>query len=297
MSEFLDLRIADVLTVLAVARSGSVSVAAKERSVTPSQVSKAIKRVARIVGSDLFVRKGTAFALTEPGRERIGELAKIAELAQGLAGGHAAQRLNLAAPSFLCDAFASVTALAVAPRPLRAITLGQRSIEAHASDAIFDIALSAGPLALPPIWSSDPIGTVSQALFSTPRVRDALGTSPTAEDVSRLPFVFPVAVANGEAFAGDDGCPIPRDARARGHETDTIRGALELAAATDQIAFGPVLAAESWLARGTLVRIDIEGVTTESPLVLHVHGERVTRAVQRDLIEGLQRAANERERG
>ena len=40
-----DLRVADLLTFLAVVRSSSLTAAARERRVTPSQVSKAITRV------------------------------------------------------------------------------------------------------------------------------------------------------------------------------------------------------------------------------------------------------------
>jgi DNA-binding transcriptional LysR family regulator len=283
----LDLRIADVLTVLAVARSGSVSIAAKERSVTPSQVSKAIQRVARVVGHELFVRRGASFVLSDAGHERIAELRGLAAMAQRLTEERVQQRLTVAMPSFLCSAFSGLVANAIAPRPMRVLGLGQRSIQAHASSAFFEIALSAGPLALPETWSSVKLFDVRFGFLTTPQTQASLGEKPTLESIAKQPFVLPILMTAGEIVPGDDGCPIPRDTRIRGDEADTIGAALDLITSTNHVVFGPLIAAKPWLASGALVQIEGDGFEKRAPLFLHVHGDRVTGQVQRRIVSAI----------
>ena len=66
MLEHLDeLRIADVATFLAVARSGSVTMAARQLDVTPSQVSKAVARLEGYLKVRLIERSGRGIILTD----------------------------------------------------------------------------------------------------------------------------------------------------------------------------------------------------------------------------------------
>ena len=64
-----------------------------------------------------------------------------------------------------------------------------------------------------------------------------------------------------------------------------------LAVHTGQLVYGPVIAARRWLDRGLLVRIDLEEIKKQAPLMLHVHGDRISRAVQRELLDVLARIA------
>ena len=67
LSGFPELRLADLLTLLAVQRTGSISGAAREMRVTPSQVSKAMARLERHFGVRLLSR-GARGVATDPGR-------------------------------------------------------------------------------------------------------------------------------------------------------------------------------------------------------------------------------------
>src|SRR4051812_18564082 len=73
-----DLRLADVRTLLAAHRVGSVTAAARELEVTPSQVSKAIVRLERHLGSVLVARSAKGVTLTSEGRRALPELEEIA---------------------------------------------------------------------------------------------------------------------------------------------------------------------------------------------------------------------------
>src|ERR1700690_3562698 len=63
-----DIRVADLNTFLAVRRTGSVSSAAYELGVTPSQVSKAIGRLESILRIRLFSRGARGMALSDEAR-------------------------------------------------------------------------------------------------------------------------------------------------------------------------------------------------------------------------------------
>lgn len=282
-----DLRIADVLTVLAVARCRSVSVAAKERNVTPSQVSKAVQRIERALGQTLFVRRANSTVPSETGIARISELRQLADVAQRVLERQGVHPLAIAAPSFLCDAYGGALALAAAPRLVRLLELGMRSIRAHASDGLFQVALTSSRAQMPAVWTSVQAGALEQGLFTSPRVRRALGKRPKVSDLERIPFVQPVYASGAEVVAGDDGCPLARESRTPGHEASTIRSALDLAARSDQLAFGPVIVAAPWIARGELERVRVEGWDSVSPLYLHVHSDGVTGALMRKLMAAI----------
>src|SRR3954464_14560206 len=63
-----DLRVADLQTFLAVVRSSSLTAAARERKVTPSQVSKAITRLETHFGRRLLDRGSRGVLLSDAGR-------------------------------------------------------------------------------------------------------------------------------------------------------------------------------------------------------------------------------------
>src|SRR6185295_2419714 len=105
------------------------------------------------------------------------------------------------------------------------------------------------------------VGEVRSGLFGSPATAEALGPAPiSVEQVSALRFVTPVFISErGELHAGEDRCPIPLTRRRTGHETQTVSTALEISARTDQVVFGPRLAAHPLVDAGRLVEIPVEG--------------------------------------
>src|SRR5690348_9221176 len=98
-----ELRLSDVMTLLTVRRLCSMAAAARELSVTPSQVSKAIARLESQLGLTLLTRTVHGVDLTEPGRRIAGNLEA---LVQGLRTirheqQKAAPILTIAASSYL----------------------------------------------------------------------------------------------------------------------------------------------------------------------------------------------------
>jgi len=100
--------------------------------------------------------------------------------------------------------------------------------------------------------------------------------------------VMPFYHANGQFVPGDDGCPIPRAERVSGHEVPTVAVALEIAAVTGQIAYGPEIAARSIVQAGRLVELDVPESGRSVDLYLHASADRVLAKTHADLVRVLE---------
>src|SRR5262249_34508063 len=143
---------------------------------------------------------------------------------------------------------------------VRSLELPPGVASAWASGHSFDVALTTGNERWPSTWVRARVGPVRKALFSTAETAQRLGPPPI--DPARLvdePFILPVYGHQGQVVVGDDGCPVPHDRRRIGHETQTLALALELASATGQLLFSPVLSALPYVQRGLLVELPVSG--------------------------------------
>src|SRR5438445_695627 len=108
--------------------------------------------------------------------------------------------------------------------------------------------------------------TPSQVSKAIARLDDLLNTSL----LLRVPRGGPVYTMNGQLVPVEDGCPLPRGRRRIGNEVQTIGLGLELAARTQQLIFGPVIAARSHVLEGSLVEVPVAGWSTRTVDTLYV---------------------------
>lgn len=283
LRELADLRIGDVAVFLAVARCGKVQGAARELEVPPSQVSKAVARLEEELKVTLLVRTASGVSLSEAARELLPELQALVTTVEKLGRREReVEALTIAAPSYLADLFIPAIAAVLEGSRVRALQLAPPTMRSLAADNLFDACLTIGRQPLPESWESERVGDLRRALFAAPGVAKKLGPGPVAEAaLAELPFVVPVYTANGEYVPIDDGCPIPVNARVRGHEAQVIGLGLELAARTGQLVFGPVVAAREHVKRGALVEIPVEGWTRSQELFLACSVDRVQQGQRR----------------
>jgi hypothetical protein len=166
-------------------------------------------------------------------------------------------------------------------------------MRAYATENLFQVALTIGAEKLPSAWVSTRAGNVRRALFGSPELGKKLGHTPSTTKLAGIPFVLPVYNSSGQFLPGDDGCPIPREERIIGHEAATIGVALELAAATNQLVFGPVLAARTLVLAGRLVEVRVPGWRLVDNLYFHANADRVLARVQKAVVEALRETARE----
>lgn len=286
-----DPRLSDFATFLGVSRYKSITRAARDLGVTPSQVSKAVVRLEKHFGHALLQRTTQGVNLTEAARALVPKL-EAAVRALSPQEQDESRCLAVVAPSYLAVAF--LPAMAASPAlqgtRLRAIEAGPAYLRALASQSAFQAAITLGAERLPPTWVSARVASTRRGLFGPPEVAKALGAQPCPEDVARFPFVTPVYNSMGEILPGDDGCPLGRDLRKVGHEASTIHLALRMAATSGQLAFGPVIAAAPLLESGALVEIPVLGWDVVDDLYLHSQSERVLAREHAAMAEALRSA-------
>ncbi len=290
-NELGDLRIADVVTFLAVRRYGSVSAAARELEVTPSQVSKAIDRLSDELGKRLLVRTGRGVALTEDAERLAPTMAEIVgRLARMRGELDPAPELTVAAPSYLIDHFLSPIALALPRFRVRGLRLGPSQMRAHATERLFAVAITIGSAGLSDAWLSESVGELRKGLFASPRLAQRLRPFPVPpERLSALPFVSPIVLVNGQTVPATDDCPLGRGERRLGHEAESFGLALDLAAHTDQLAFGPVIASRGLVARGMLEEVPVVGWSVSDPLQVACHRDHALASVQKSVVRAVAR--------
>jgi DNA-binding transcriptional LysR family regulator len=293
-----ELRIPDVLTFLAVCRHGSVTGAARDLRVTPSQVSKAVARLEKHLKRSLLSRKARGVTASEEGQKIVPRLEELVEKVQSLAEVSEVppeMKLTLAAPSYLCAAFLPTVVSAVPDARFRGLECGNAFMRAYATENVFQVAITIGEEKLPESWVSTRAGSMRRGLFASPELARRIGNTPSLAKIRATPFILPVysTGGGGQFLPGDDGCPIPREERVMGHEAATVGVALELAAATNQLAFGPVIAARTLVLAGRLVEIRVPNWRLTESLYFHANADRVLARVQKAVVEALRETARE----
>ena len=290
-----DLRVADLLTFLAVVRSSSLTAAARERRVTPSQVSKAITRVEAHFARKLVERGSRGVVLSEAGRLIVPALESVVgQLESARATNPEGAEMTIGAPSYLQMSLLPVLGAAAPNVRLRAFELPPSLLRANAQDDGFDILLlPGGGEHLPLSWVSDHVGELRRGLFASPSLRQRLGKGAVPlERLADVPFIIPIFRQQGRVVPLDDDFPLPRAQRKVGHQVQTFLVALELAAQTEQLAFGPAIAAQRHVASGELIEIPIEGYTATEPLALACNVDRVASRTRAAFCTALRAAMN-----
>jgi DNA-binding transcriptional LysR family regulator len=289
-----DVRILDLLTILVVRRSGSVSSAARELKVTPSQVSKSITRLERRLGVKLFGRGANGLTLTEAGEALAPTIEEAVETVRllGRPTEARAPAITLAAPHYLLAQWLPCIVDCLQGHRLRFLEFPPALLRAYATQNVFDIAvLPSSPERITEPWVGTCVGEMRSGLFANARTARKLEPLPVEPDRLRdIPFIMPVAKHQGLLAAVGDDCPLPSSERLSGHEAHSITSALLLAVRTGQLVFGPHVAAARYLESRALVAIPVKGWNVCEPLFVACNGDRVLASVQTALVRTLREA-------
>lgn len=290
-----ELRVGDLTTFLAVRRSGSVSGAARELGVTPSQVSKAISRLEATLRVRLFSRGARGVALSDQARLLLPHIEGAVANLQLLERRETASitQLTVAAPSYLISSFLPAVAMCQPQLQVRGIELAPALVRAYAPENFFEMAILARSAdRMPVTWVNVKVGEIRSGLFGSPELAKKLGPLPTSvEKLRSIPFVTPIYYADGRYFAVDDDCPLTLAERKPGHAAQTIGIALEVAAQAEQLVFGPVMATRRFVATGALVEIPVRGWSVSEPLYISCNADRMLAKVQTAVVRAVREAA------
>ena len=290
-----ELRVGDLTTFLAVKRSGSVSGAARELGVTPSQVSKAISRLEGLLHLRLLSRSSRGVALSDQGRLVLPHIETAVARLQALerTDSPSITEVTVAGPSYLIAAFLPAIAGCQPHLHVRGIELAPSLVRAYAPENFFEMAiLGRSADRMPTNWVSVRVGETRSAVFATPALARRLQPFPVSVDKLRsVPFVTPIYNADGRYLAVDDDCPLTVAERKTGHAAQTVGIALELASATSQLVFGPVVAARRFVATGALVEVPVRGWAVKEPLYVCCNADRMMAKVQTAVVKAMREAA------
>lgn len=294
-----DLRLADLNTFLVVQRLGSVTASARQLGVTPSQVSKAVARLEAHLRSELLTRSPRGVILSDAGRRLLPRLDDLAIRLRSLRrqGEPDAALLTISAPSYINAHVVPAIARAVPDMRMRGLEMPPSLVRTLASANSFDAAVLIGTPRLPETWAISEIGSCRKTAFASPALARRLGPQPvSAEHLRDFAFVSPVYNLNGQFVPVDDDCPLPVGARRAGHEVQTLGTALEVAAETDQIAYGPAFAALHQVMRGALTEVRVKGWNLHEPVYLACNVDRMLARLQMAMVRCLRPAFADLER-
>ncbi|HEY5944645.1 MAG TPA: LysR family transcriptional regulator [Kofleriaceae bacterium] len=290
-----DLRAGDLMMFLSVVRCQSVNGAARELNTPASQVSKAVARLEEQLGMSLMVRSTRGITISDDGQRLLPQLTELVQRIQGLDRREDLEApIAIAAPSYMITWCVPRIAEALPTARVRAIEMAPALIRTLAASNFFDVCITMAEERLSDSWVSVHVGEMRRSCFASPALAKQLGPQPIAIDkLLRTPFVLPVYNANGVYVPVDDGCPLPASQRIAGHEAQTMALGLEIASVTNQLVFGPLMAAYPFLADGRMVELTVDGWDERDPVYVACNIDRV-RASQQRLIADAVRAALER---
>ena len=286
-----ELRLSDIQAFLGVVRFGSINGAARGLNASASRLSKSIARLERAIDAKVIARSAQGVELTETGRDLAPRLLDLLERAQSVRSGPPqSSHLTVVAPSFITMQFLPSIVAAVPKLAIHSVDAPPGVMSAYISQPLFDVALTIRAQHWPASWVQSTVGLLRLALFGSPATAQRLGGGRVRpERLRQETFIGPLYSHGGELLPGNDGCPLAAGARIFGHRTQTFTMALSLAETTDQLAFGPAIAAVTQLERGSLVEIPVDGWNVREPFYLQCHQERVSAPVQRTLLATLRK--------
>lgn len=286
MASLPDVRVADLLTLLAVKRMRSISAAAREFEVTPSQVSKAVTRLERYFGVRLLERGTRGVSITPAGQQLLPRIASAVDDLRATVHGRRdpthTREITIAAPSYVMAQVLPGIAQELPTTRIRGLELAPAYLRAYIAEKVFDVALVPGGVQnRPPVWTHERVGRLRVVLLARPAFASKLGKLPlTVERVSKLPFIGAARTTGDRFVALSDDCPIPPDERWIAHEVQSIGVALALASRADYLVFGPRIAARRLLESGALVELGVAGWDVRHPIYLVCDGDRVLSRVR-----------------
>jgi DNA-binding transcriptional LysR family regulator len=298
MSTLLELRLADLVTLLAVERTGTISGAARELRVSPSQVSKAVSRLERLYQVRLLTRGARGVAATPAARRMLPHIASAVEALRATNGARDDEQpdleLAIAGPAYLIRELLPTLVLAMPGVRMRTFEMPAGALRASVAENIFDMALVPGGLQKPLAgWTSEAVGELRSGLLARPEFAEDLRPLPlTPARVRSLHFVVPMQGGREQLLGPTDDCPLRPDERVIAHEVQTIACALEFVAKTDHVVFGPLVAARTYVASGALREIPVARWNVVETVHLVCSADRVLERVRattaqaaRDLLE------------
>jgi DNA-binding transcriptional LysR family regulator len=295
-----EIKIKEINIFLDLLRSGSVRELARQRNITPGQISKIMTSLENKVGFKLLERSSYGVKATTKASEILPMFNEIRANQEAFQASFIKTKeipiLSFATTSFFSTHFLpNLFSRFVTNYPnfkLRLLDLPPDLFLNVAMRNGFQICLHLRELDWPKTWTSIEVGSINWILCCRkkhPCLTD--GSQVNIKSIVKFPFVFPVYWSQNGIAYGNDNFPLSQDKRIRGYETSTATSAVEVIRLTDQLGFVPEIVAWPLLKSGELVKITMPSLKQVSERVfLSVKNDLVTQKMYSWLIQLCQEA-------
>lgn len=271
----LDLRLSDLRTLALLGRLGSSAAAARALHVTPSQVSKTIKRVEDALGFTVTLRTVRGVELNDEGRWLAQEYELLQQKLDARLG-RVDRTLTIATPSFLAPLTVDLLSTKSHTR-WRCLEMPMSEIRAYSSSALFDVALANEAPRKDSELIGVKIGDQPCHLFASANsILPDLISQPMARTLAYVGAVYRLGDQMSQA---DDQCPLPASQRTFAVQVQTALMALELVAGSQElVSFCPRIPANPLIAARRIRIVEVEGWDVRLPVYLWVRGNELKKS-------------------
>jgi len=274
-------------------KTKSIRELARRQNITPSQISKALRKLEQKAKARLVERSVHGVVLTHEGLRVLPVFKDILSRADDLnenVKGTQSSTLAIGSTSFLVNHLLipalTESALQESVR-FRFLEISPDQFTNAGLRNAFEIAFHFGKQAWPGTWHQEKLGDVGWSLCCSLKHPLADKKSITEREALKWKFVMP-SYWTQEGFAlGNDGCPIPMSKRLKGHETSTAEGGMAIVLNTNQIGYLPNILIRSFEESGEVHRLEVRGWEEVRPLYLAVRSDLVSEKQLRNIVQAV----------
>jgi DNA-binding transcriptional LysR family regulator len=278
-----EIKIKEINIFLELVRTNSVRELARQRNISPGQVSKIINSLERKVGFKLIERSSLGVQVTFKAHEIIPMFNEIRGNQESFSASfqNVIEKpiLGFATTSFFSSNFLPKTFTQYIKHypefKIRLLEMPPDLFLNAAQRNAFQICLHLKEMDWPKTWTSVKVGNIKWILCCRkghPYLKDGL-----FKNVFKYPFVYPVYWTPSGISYGNDNFPISVDKRLKGYETSTATSAVEVVRRTDHFGFVPEIVARHLIESGQIIKVDTPSLKSISePVYLTVKSDRIS---------------------
>lgn len=290
----------DLEILVAVIEEGSLASVARALNVTPSKISKTIKKIENSCGIQVLQRSNAGVQL-HPEAHALLEFAQDISLLsnrlslKGSAPSSADKLISLAAPSYIqLNLVAKIRAELERHFPSIRFQFMESSADRIIQlsvDQRFDIAICPGKMNLTKAYYSESVGKMTWGLYA--RSQHPISRHVEQAELKTAKFIAPFILESKNWKYGDDkGYPAPESRNVQ-DMIETAAGGLQLALETDQLTYLPEIVARPHVKNGSLKLITVKGkVQHKEDLYIHAHQDRIDKLFLDKLTQIVSRILN-----
>lgn len=294
MQDLQDVTISELSLFADLARTKSIRELARRRQVSPSYISKVMKRLEGKTHQRLIDRTLSGVILTTEGQNLLEHVEKLMKVwdslqTQGGVKNQSRRVFGVGGASFIINHLLvpvlSRIESSTTNYRFRLLEVPPDQYTSAGLRSAFEICFHFGKIDWPQTWRSELVGKIRWSLCCRSG-HELLKRKISNENILEYPFTTPTYWTPEGLSSGNDGCPVPLTRRKQGHETSTAEAAIALVRKTNDLAFLPDILIEPYVKSGEVEKIHVRSWKDVSKsLYVSVRTDIVPDKLLRSLLE------------